>query len=254
MTGRNTRPSLHKVTFLLTDLIICPLPPHGGKCTPPSLPRITHIAGRICKSYSGESGGRQQSTHTSTTLSTAHPCHYGAFPIFPGHLSHLRISLGAIGGALSHPPLPPGYYGNTDFCTDTSQIDGRNAITFVLMTGIRPVPSSDKEKPPRLPHINTHSDGLSTGHMLRTHGHIPLALISRALISLQGRKEGFRELFPTLSRSVHAAVMLRLSLDPGIYAVFQLLHCRQKKLHLYVTRRGVFPAWCMWSRHVQRRV
>lgn len=56
--------------------------------------------------------------------------------------------------------------------------------------------------------------------MPRTHGRIPLALISRALISLQGRKEGFRELFPTLSRSVHAAVMLQLSLDPGIYAVF----------------------------------
>lgn len=72
---------------------------------------------------------------------------------------------------------PPGYYGNTDFCTDTSQIDGRNAITFVLMTGIQPVPSSDKEKPPpNSPHQYTQqdSDGLSTGHMLNTHGHIPL--------------------------------------------------------------------------------
>lgn len=90
--------------------------------------------------------------------------------------------------------------------------------------------------------------------MLRTHGHIPLTLISRALIWLQDRIEGFSELFPTLSRSVHATVMLQLSLDPGINAVFQFLHGRQKKLHLCVTRRGVFPAWCMWSTHVQSRV
>lgn len=48
--------------------------------------------------------------------------------------------------------------------------------------------------------------------------------------------------------------MLQLSLDPGINAVFQFQHGRQRKLHLCVTRRGAFPAWCVWSTHVQSRV
>lgn len=71
-----------------------PLPPHGGKCMPPSLPRPTHIAGRIFKNYSGASGGRQRPTHTSAPLSAAHPGHCRAFPIFP---------------SLSPPNQPRGY-------------------------------------------------------------------------------------------------------------------------------------------------
>lgn len=69
---------------------------------------------------------------------------------------------------------PPGYYGNTDFCTDTSQIDRRNAITFVLMTGIRPVPSSDKEKPTRLPtsiHTARQWRPLRRSHAAHTRTH-----------------------------------------------------------------------------------
>lgn len=141
-------------------------------------------------------------------------------------------------------PSPPGYYGNTDFCADTSQIDGHNAITFIPMTGIQPVsPAVRKTSRPDSPHQQQ-----PLCHMLRTHGHIPLTHVSRALIWLQDRIEGFSELFPTLSRSVRAAVMLQLSGDPGIKAVFQ------QKLRSCGTRRGVFPAWCMWSTHVQSRV
>lgn len=104
------------------------------------------------------------------------------------HLSHLRISLRAIAGVLSHPPLPPGYYGNTDFCADTSQIDGHNAITFVLMTGIQPVmkKSSRPDSPHRdstvtcCTHTNFTCTHLITGQNRRIQWAFPYPVQERA--------------------------------------------------------------------------